>query len=65
MRLLYDELLTMAKSEEVSVRESEGIIELSEIARIEEAYNRIYAQSLPLARADDEATLNLFFEAIA
>lgn len=62
--LLRDELLVMAQSNEVSVRESDGITEIAQSARLKEAYNRLYAQSLPIARSGDEATLDLYFGAI-
>jgi len=64
MLLLRDELIVMAQSTEVSVREAEGISEIAESARNEEAYNRIYAQALPIARAGDYSTLDIFFSAI-
>jgi hypothetical protein len=41
--LLGDELLVMAQSTEVSVREAECIAEIAERARNAEAYNRLYA----------------------
>jgi hypothetical protein len=62
--LLTDELLVMAQSTEVSVREATGIEEIAQEARNAEAYNRLYAQALPLARAGNEDTLDLFFGAI-
>jgi hypothetical protein len=62
--LLRDELLVMAQSNEVSVREAEGITDIAEQARFAESYNRLYATALPLARAGDQDTLDLYFEAI-
>jgi hypothetical protein len=43
IRLLYDELLAMAQSNEVSSRETDGITEIAVQARTRESYNRIYA----------------------
>lgn len=54
IRLLYDELLVMAQSNEVSSRETDGITEIAVQARTRESYNRLYAQAIPLARLDDE-----------
>jgi hypothetical protein len=51
--LLRDELLRMAQSDEVSVREAEGITEVAASARKVEAYNRLYAEALPIARSGD------------
>jgi hypothetical protein len=49
----------------VSVREAEGITDIAEQARWAESYNRLYASALPMARAGDQDTLDLYFEAIA
>jgi hypothetical protein len=54
----------MSQSTEVSVREAGGIEEIAESARLKEAYNRLYASSLPIARSGDDATLELYFRAI-
>jgi hypothetical protein len=62
--LLRDELLVMAQSTEVSVREAEGITEIAEDARQKEAYNRLYAEALPIARSGDSDRLGIFFEAL-
>ena len=43
IRLLYDELLVMAQSNEVSSRETDGISEIAVQARTQESYNRLYA----------------------
>jgi hypothetical protein len=43
MLLLRDELLVMAQSNEISVREADGITETAESALEREAYNRIYS----------------------
>jgi hypothetical protein len=64
IRLLADELLAMSGSSEVSVREAEGIAETAGDARNVEAYNRLYAETLPLARAGDTDTLAIYFEAL-
>jgi hypothetical protein len=53
----------MTQSNEVSVREASGITDIAEDARAREAYNRLYAQSLPIARSGDESTLDLYFGA--
>lgn len=62
--LLRDELLVMAQSTEVSVREADGIERIATDARYVEAYNRIYAQALPIARSADPDALAIYFEAI-
>lgn len=54
----------MSQSKDVSVREAGGIEDIAEAARIEEAKNRLYAQSLPIARAGDSDILDLYFGAI-
>jgi hypothetical protein len=54
----------MTNSNEISVREAAGITDIAEQARQQEAYNRLYAQSLPLAREQDDSTLELYFGAI-
>jgi hypothetical protein len=54
----------MAQSTEVSVREAEGIADIAENARNAEAYNRLYAQTLPIARAGDKDQLKLVWSAI-
>jgi len=54
----------MSQSTEVSVREAGGIESIAESARLKEAYNRLYAQSLPIARSGDTDTLELYFRAI-
>jgi len=48
----------------VSVREAEGISDVAEDARNSEAYNRLYAQTLPIARRGETEVLELYFEAI-
>jgi hypothetical protein len=62
--LLRDELLVMAQSSEVSVREGEGITEIARVAREIEAYNRLFAETLPIAREGDIETLDIYFEAL-
>jgi hypothetical protein len=64
--LLRDELLVMAESQDVSLREAEGIEGIAKSARKLESYNRVYAQALPLARqgADGAETLAIFFSAL-
>jgi len=62
--LLRDELLRMAQSDEVSVREAEGITEVAASARKVEAYNRLYAEALPIARSGDQTNLDIYFSAI-
>jgi hypothetical protein len=54
----------MSQSTEISVREADGIFDISDEARIAEAYSRLYAQALPLAREGDQSTLDRFFGAI-
>jgi hypothetical protein len=62
--LLRDELLVMSRSTEVSVREAEGITEIAEEARAAEAYNRLYAEALPIARGGDQDALDIYFGAV-
>ena len=62
--LLRDELLVMAQSSEVSVREGEGITEIARTAREIEAYNRLFAETLPIARNGESETLAIYFEAL-
>jgi hypothetical protein len=62
--LLRDELLVMARSTEVSVREAEGITAVAVSARTAEAYNRLYAEALPIARGGDAESLAIYFEAL-
>lgn len=62
--LLRDELQRMSSSNEISVREGEEILEISESASAAEAYNRIYAEALPIARNGDSTLLDIYFTAI-
>jgi hypothetical protein len=62
--LLRDELLVMTQSTEVSVREAEGITEIAESARAAEAYNRLFAEALPIARGGDQDSLDIYFGAL-
>jgi len=64
MHLLYEELERLANSEEVSVRETESILALAQTAREKEAYNRLYAEALPIARGGDAMELEMYFEAL-
>jgi hypothetical protein len=61
IRLMRDELLVMATSTEVSVREAQAITGLATSARNKEAYNRLYAKTLPIARSGNTAKFNLYF----
>jgi hypothetical protein len=62
--MLREELLVLAGSPEVSVREAASITELANSARSREAYNRLYAEALPLARGGDELSLEMYFQAL-
>jgi hypothetical protein len=62
--LLRDALADMSNSVEISVREAEGITEIGTSAANAEAYNRLYVEALPIARAGDTDTLDIYFEAI-
>jgi hypothetical protein len=50
----------------VSVRESEAITEIAKAARRAEAYNRLYAETLVIARdaAKNKDGLNIFWETV-
>jgi hypothetical protein len=50
MLLLRDELILMAKSDELSSMEAEAIVQVAKDARFREAYNRLYAQTISMAR---------------
>lgn len=63
MRLLRDELLVMSESTDVSTREAAGILGISIEAKSVEAYNRLYAEALPIARNTPDDLL-FFFDAI-
>ena len=48
MRLIQEELYRLAASPDVSVRETDSIKLLAKGAREQEAYNRLYAEALPI-----------------
>lgn len=50
LHLIQEELDRMADSPDVSVRETESIKDIAKKAREQEAYNRLYAAALPIAR---------------
>jgi len=50
VELIEKSLGNLAKSDDVSVRESAKIAELEKAATEQEAYNRLYAEALPIAR---------------
>jgi hypothetical protein len=62
--LLRDALADMSNSTEISVREADGVAEIGTSAANAEAYNRLYVESLPIARTGDTDTLDIYFEAI-
>jgi hypothetical protein len=64
MHLIQQELDRMASSGEVSVRETESIKELAQTAREQEAYNRLYAEALPIARGGNELEFEMYFAAL-
>jgi len=64
LKLTRDALLEMANSIDVSVRESDGIKDIANSAQAAEAYNRLFAEALPIARSGDTDILDIFFEAI-
>lgn len=64
MRLIQEELERLADSPDVSVRETESIRTLANQAREQEAYNRLFAEALPIARGGDQMELDMYFEAL-
>jgi hypothetical protein len=62
--MLREELLVLAGAPDVSLREGKGIKDLADGARSREAYNRLFAEALPLARAGDELSLEMYFQAL-
>jgi hypothetical protein len=64
MLLLKDTLLEMSQSTEVSTREAAGIKAIGLDAYLTEAYNRIYAEALPIARTGVAEDLEIFFDSI-
>ena len=64
MRLIQEELYRLAASPDVSVRETDSIKLLAKGAREQEAYNRLYAEALPIARGGDQMELDMYFEAL-
>jgi replicative superfamily II helicase len=65
MHLIQEELDRMGRSTEISVKETASIRDLADEARVREAYNRIYAESLPIARSGTEMEFEMYFEALA
>lgn len=51
MKLVREELVLMSKSTELSKMEADAIIQVGKDAREREAYNRIYAVVIAMARA--------------
>lgn len=64
IRTLGKELGVLAGAPDVSLREGEGIKALADSASSREAYNRLFAEALPLARAGDELSLKMYFQAL-
>jgi hypothetical protein len=64
MQLIEQSLKDLAASDEVSVRETEKIRALEKAAKEKEAYNRLYAEALPIARGGDEMELDTYFAAL-
>jgi len=62
--LINQELERLAGSDEVSVRETDGIRALAQTAREDESYNRLYAEALPIARGGDEMEFEMYFAAL-
>lgn len=64
MHSIQKELERLANSDEVSVRETESILDLAHTAKSMESYNRLYAEVLPIARGGNEMEFDMYFEAI-
>lgn len=64
MHLIQAELERLANSDEVSVRETESILDLAQSQREKEAYNRLFAEALPIARGGNEMEFEMYFEAL-
>ena len=64
VHLIQAELERLATSDEVSVRETESILDLAQSAKEKEAYNRLYAEALPIARGGDEMEFEMYFAAL-
>jgi hypothetical protein len=64
LHLIQEELDRMADSPDVSVRETESIRALAKSTREQEAYNRLYAEALPIARAGNQMEFEMYFEAL-
>jgi len=64
MHMIQEELERLAASDEVSVRETSTILGLAQTAREKEAYNRLYAEALPIARGGDEMEFEMYFAAL-
>jgi len=63
---LRDQLIWLSNDKDVSVRESQGIIQIASTAKKNEAYNRLYAATLPLARniAKNPTGLDIYWSVI-
>jgi hypothetical protein len=64
MHMIQEELDRLGNSDEVSLRETESILELAQAARANEAYNRLYAEALPIARGGNEMEFETYFAAL-
>jgi len=64
VHVVQEELERLATSDDVSVRETESILALATTAREREAYNRLYAEALPIARGGDEMEFEMYFAAL-
>jgi hypothetical protein len=64
MGLIQEELEALSVSDEVSVRETESIHLIAKAAKENEAYNRVYAEALPIARGGNDMEFDMYFEAL-
>jgi len=64
MHSIQKELERLANSDEVSVRETESILDLAQTAKAKEAYNRLFAEVLPIARGGNQMEFDMYFEAL-
>lgn len=64
MHSIQYELERLANSDEVSVRETESILELAQTAKSKESYNRLFAEALPIARGGNQMEFDAYFEAL-
>lgn len=64
MHLVQQELDRLGNATDISVRETDALKDLAQTAREQEAYNRLYAEALPIARGGDEMEFEMYFAAL-